>query len=427
MSRKTIPLKRIASIRVSNVDKKSVEDELPVRLCNYTDVYYRDSVDPSQEFMWATASRAQVSAFNLKAGDVVITKDSESADDIGIPTHVASSAPDLVCGYHLALLRPLSEAVRGRFLFWCMSSASMRSQFEVSATGITRFGLRTDAIGDTTLQLPPLHVQQAIADYLDAETARIDALIEKKWRMLHVLEERRRSYLLNLLVSSGERQRNLEWLGNVPEDWPLVKIGVVADFYAGTTFPHSYQGQSEGDLPFIKVGDLWSNEAGTNIDNAANWITHSTAQELRGTIVPRGSILYARVGEALRLNPRRLVTRPSVIDDNVRAIHFRHGDGRYWAELLTQLDLAQLSNPGPVPSVSEGQVATARVPMPPLQEQTRIADALAGERKVRTKLHASVVEQIELLIEHRQALITAAVTGQLQIPGAKHGTGRTRI
>jgi type I restriction enzyme S subunit len=264
--------------------------------------------------------------------------------------------------------------------------------------------------------VPDFVTQQAIADFLDAETAPIDALIAKKRQMLRLLEERRGSYLLNLLSSSGPHVRNLEWLGDVPEDWPLVQVGVVGDFYAGTTFPHSYQGQSVEDYPFIKVGDLWSDEAGTVIDTATNWITRFNAQALGGRVVPAGSVLYARVGEALRINPRRLTSRPSLVDDNVRAIHFRYGDGRYWSELLTLLDLAQLANPGPVPSVSEGQVATVRVPLAPAREQVRIADAMAREREVRSKASTSILEQLERLAEHRQALITAAVTGKIEVP-----------
>ncbi len=98
----TLPLKRIASVRVSDVDKKSVEGEPPVRLCNYTDVYYRDEIEPGQAFMVATASPEQIAAFRLQPGDVIITKDSETADDIAVPAYVRATASDLICGYHLA-------------------------------------------------------------------------------------------------------------------------------------------------------------------------------------------------------------------------------------------------------------------------------------------------------------------------------------
>jgi len=74
----TVPLKSVAEIRVSNVDKKSVDGQVPVRLCNYTDVYHRSAIQADQEFMAATATTEQLTAFRLLPGDVVITKDSET-------------------------------------------------------------------------------------------------------------------------------------------------------------------------------------------------------------------------------------------------------------------------------------------------------------------------------------------------------------
>ena len=99
----------IADMRVSNVDKHAREDEFPVRLCNYVDVYKNDRITPIMPFMTATASRDEIERFSLETGDVLITKDSETWDDIGVPALVVESAIDLVSGYHLALLRPFKE------------------------------------------------------------------------------------------------------------------------------------------------------------------------------------------------------------------------------------------------------------------------------------------------------------------------------
>jgi hypothetical protein len=101
-----VPLSEVCEVRVSNVDKKSEPGELPVRLCNYTDVYKNDYITDDLEFMRATASRAEIAKFGLHVGDVIITKDSETPDDIGIPALVDSTSSDLLCGYHLAMIRP---------------------------------------------------------------------------------------------------------------------------------------------------------------------------------------------------------------------------------------------------------------------------------------------------------------------------------
>ena len=191
----TLPLKQVAEIRVSNVDKKSVDGQTTVRLCNYTDVYYRDTIAPDQQFMAASATREQIESFRLRRGDVIITKDSETPDDIGEPAFVAESAPDLVCGYHLAVLRPRSDAIDGRYLHWSMSSSWLRGQLAARATGVTRFGLRTEVIANALVNVPPVDEQRRIADLLDREKEQNDAVASRLERQMKVLEERRQALI----------------------------------------------------------------------------------------------------------------------------------------------------------------------------------------------------------------------------------------
>ena len=188
-----LPLKRIADVAPSNVDKLSVKGELPVRLVNYTDVYYGDRLTSNMDYMRATATPAEVAKFHVRPGDVIMTKDSETADDIGIPAFVDSSAPDLICGYHLSLVRP--RTVLGRYLYFAISSTHARDQMSVASTGVTRFALRSESIKLLSVRVPPLSKQRAIADYLDTETARIDALITKKRRLIDLLAERRQALI----------------------------------------------------------------------------------------------------------------------------------------------------------------------------------------------------------------------------------------
>ena len=101
-----IPLERVAEIILSNVDKKSGKGEAVVQLCNYTDVYYNDIIDKNIEFMEATATPREIERFSLRHGDVLITKDSETPDDIAVPALVNDTLENVLCGYHLAILRP---------------------------------------------------------------------------------------------------------------------------------------------------------------------------------------------------------------------------------------------------------------------------------------------------------------------------------
>ena len=147
-------LRTLTEMRVSNVDKHSKDGEIPVRLCNYVDVYKNDSITAELHFMTATATASEIERFRLEPGDVLITKDSETWNDIGVPALVESSADDLICGYHLALLRPLNGTLNGNYLFRALQTAPIAYQFHASANGVTRYGLTHDAIKSALLPLP---------------------------------------------------------------------------------------------------------------------------------------------------------------------------------------------------------------------------------------------------------------------------------
>src|SRR5271154_4608438 len=109
-------LSELAEIRVSNVDKKIFPWEQDVHLCNYMDVYGNDYIKEGLPYMEASATYREIDRFGLAKGDVLLTKDSETPDDIGIPAVVVDEISDLVCGYHLALIRPRSDRINSIFL-----------------------------------------------------------------------------------------------------------------------------------------------------------------------------------------------------------------------------------------------------------------------------------------------------------------------
>lgn len=169
----TSSLCEVAEIIVSNVDKKSSANELPVRLCNYTDVYNRSQIESHQDFMAATATAAQTEKFALRVNDVLITKDSESPNDIAVPTIVKSTSADLLCGYHLAIIRP-SNRIVGSFLKFYFELKNTRNYFASRANGATRFGLPVSAIKKAPLRFPSIQEQAAIASILESAELEID-------------------------------------------------------------------------------------------------------------------------------------------------------------------------------------------------------------------------------------------------------------
>jgi type I restriction enzyme, S subunit len=193
-------LKFIADTRFSSVDKHTIDGEVPVRLCNYTDVYYREAITAEIEFMKATATRDEVECYSVRADDVLITKDSETWEDIAVAAHVPETLENVLCGYHLALVRPKRERISGSYLTRAFSARGINDQFRVAATGITRFGIGQTDINDVTFCLPSISEQRAIAEFLDRETAKIDELIAKKERLIQLLEEKRAALITHAVT-----------------------------------------------------------------------------------------------------------------------------------------------------------------------------------------------------------------------------------
>lgn len=173
----------VAEIRVSNVDKKTIPGEVPARLCNYMDVYGNGGyVTSDLPFMEASASTVEIERFRVECGDVLLTKDSETPDDIGIPAVVVDEIQNLVCGYHLALIKPNSEQIDSVYLAKQLGSNVTARYFSRLANGSTRYGLSSSSIACTLIPLAPLPQQRRIAEILstvDEAIEQTEALIAK--------------------------------------------------------------------------------------------------------------------------------------------------------------------------------------------------------------------------------------------------------
>jgi len=199
-------LRHIAEYKNSNVDKKTYDDQDSVRLCNYTDIYYNEFITDDMTFMKATASPSEIINMSLKCGDVVITKDSEDPSDIGIPALVKEDLTNVVCGYHLTVITAKNVEV-GRFIYRSIDGRATKAHLYVNAPGITRYGLGQKAIGDINIALPPLTEMIVINNFIDDQTARIDALVEKTEHSIALLKEHRTA-LISAAVTGKIDVRN---------------------------------------------------------------------------------------------------------------------------------------------------------------------------------------------------------------------------
>lgn len=193
-------LKYVARVQSSNVDKKTNDGENPVLLCNYIDVYKNEFIDESIDFMKATATEKEIEKFQLIKNDVLITKDSETPDDIANPALVVQDFTNVICGYHLAHIRTDKNILSGEFLFRLFQSKYFNIHFEVSANGVTRYGLPLDSISDANIIFPGLEEQTEIVQHIESETKRIDQTISKIEKEIELLKEYRTALISEVVT-----------------------------------------------------------------------------------------------------------------------------------------------------------------------------------------------------------------------------------
>ena len=249
-------LKQVCHVFPSNVDKKSHDGETPVKLCNYTDVYYNDTITADMEFMAATASTEQIAKFTLRAGDTIITKDSETADDIAIGAYVPADLPGVICGYHLSMIRP-KVGTHGAFVKQLFDSTYVKSCVEVRANGLTRVGLGQYQIDNLELPFPPVKEQQTIAAFLDRETGKIDTLIAEQRRLVELLAEKRQAVISHAVTkglnpNTTMKNSGIAWLGKVPEHWEVRAIKHIVSTPV-TDGPHETPNFPDEGIPFISA------------------------------------------------------------------------------------------------------------------------------------------------------------------------------
>jgi type I restriction enzyme, S subunit len=418
-------LKTLAAVELSNVDKKSVEGQEAVHLCNYTDVYYNEHITRDLEFMLATATHEQVRRFSLRAGDVLITKDSESWTDIAVSAVVVEEIPGVLCGYHLAHIRPGAN-YDGAFLSRAFAAAGLRDQFRVAANGITRFGLSGDAIRTALFVVPPETEQHGIAAFLDRESARIDALVGKKVRLIKLLHEERIA-LITRAVTKGldpnvsMKDSGVEWLGEIPAHWELRRLRSAVMSSQNGVWGDEPDGV--GDTVCIRVADfdrvafrVHTGELTFRSIEPSVVVTHSLRP---------GNLLLEKSGGGEKQLVGAVVLfdheLPAVCSNFVARLFISEGhQPRYHTYLHAALyaqrvNVRHIKQSTGIQNLDSDSYLNEEAGLPPDSEQRTIADFLDQETKRIDSLVEKVRHAIETLKELRITMISAAVTGKIDV------------
>ena len=412
-------LKFFADVRNSNVDKSISEDEEPVRLCNYIDVYYNDRITPDLHFMKGSATEAEVERFQLKRGQVIITKDSEAWDDIGIPALVADDMPEVLCGYHLSVFEPGPE-LDGGFIAWLCRAEPLNDQFKLKANGVTRFGLGQYPMKNAFIALPPLGTQRRIARFLDEKTARIDGLIEKKRELLERLAEKRQALITRAVTKGLNAQvsmkpSGIDWVGDIPAHWEVRRLKSIA------SEPLSYGANAKAEFDdlewprFVRITDV--DEFGRLRDETFRSLPPEIAQSF---LLQPNDILLARSGATVG---KSLIYKVSwgvacYAGYLIRARIKKNHDARYFYWFLNSTSYWEWVRStfiqSTIQNINADRYANLRIPHPSDKfEQKEIVDFIEVSCAEIDNHLELISRSLERLDEYRLAMITAAVTGQL--------------
>lgn len=416
-------LRNTCVMRASNIDKHKRDGEIPVRLCNYVDVYKNDRIRSQFNFMSATATREEIEHFRLQPGDVLITKDSESWNDIGVPALVESSRDDLVCGYHLALLRPLSQHLNSTYLFRALQAVSTQYQFHVAAKGVTRYGLSHNAIKSVWLPIPPLAEQIAIVRFLQYIDERIRRYIRGKQNLIELLEELRTA-IVNHAVTHGLaptvplKPSSVEWLGNVPEHWHVARLGQFGRLLKGNG--GNRKDEVPAGIPCVRYGDLYTSHR-YSILKSRSYILQSKYKEY--TPLHFGDVVFAGSGETIDEIGKSAVnliqSRACCGADTILFRSKKRVDVQflgYSADCQSSIvQKAAMGRGITVMHIYKDQLKRLAIAIPPLPEQTAIASFLNRMNSNIDRAVNSVQQEISILAQYRTRLIADVVTGKLDV------------
>ncbi|TRO31973.1 restriction endonuclease subunit S [Pseudomonas putida] len=308
------------------------------------------------------------------------------------------------------------------FVLNFMRSRSFQEAVTLSWSYGTQQNIGMGVIGNLAVTVPPQEEQQVIAAHLDRETARIDALVEKKTRFIGLLLEKRQALITHAVTKGIDpnvkmKDSRVEWLGEIPEHWGISPLNHLVRFRSGGTPSKDNLELWDGYIPWASAKDLKQEVLADTIDH----LTESAIESGAASLIPSGSVLVVVRGMILaRLFPVVETLVPMAINQDLKAlIPSENINARYLAQLLRGSSAESLSR---LEEAGHGTKAlrmenwiSIKLPVPPLQEQLAII-AMLDIQTARIDVLADKTERsIELLKERRSALITAAVTGQIDL------------
>jgi len=393
-----VRLEKVSELFFSNVDKKIDPQEIPVRLCNYMDVYSNLYITNDIPFMRGSVKKREIEKYSLYKDDVIITKDSETPDDIANAAVVSEDLDNTVCGYHLAVIRPNKNKIDGIFLMHYLHYPTVNNQFAKLANGVTRFGLTTNSIKQAKIFLPPLAEQHRIAEILSTW----DEAISLTERLIVAKQTRKKGLMQQLLMGKTR-------FGEFEGEWDEVRLEKIASVERGkfSARPRNNPQLYGGKIPFVQTGDVTA---------SSGWLkSYSQTLNEKGLEVsrqfPRGTIL---VTIAANIGDIALTTFDVACPDSLVAVQAKDGISNKWLMYTLKMkkqELESLSTQNAQRNINLQVLRPLKIVLPTLKEQRRIAAVLqtcdAELELLRRKLSA--------LQTQKRGLMQQLLTGRVRV------------
>ena len=374
----------------------------------------------------------------LEVGDLVVTTSSGSKFHIGKTSLVTVEVSDLnACFSNFMQRLRCRSAFDPRLVWYLLNSPVGRQQLVFNSNTTTGLAnLNGTILGEVVTPVPPVEEQRVIAEYLDRETERIDALVAKKRRLIERLHEYRTALITRTVTrglppetarasgldpSPRLKPSGVEWLGMVPVHWEVTRIAAAA-----RPGPDSFTDGDWVELPYITDSGIRLIQTG-NVgigqyrEQGYRYIDESSFDELRCTEIDPGDVLICRLADPVGracLAPDLGVRMITSVDVCILKLSEQISAG-YLVFLLSSkqyLDYVEsLVRGGTRDRISRSMLGAIKIPSPPAAEQRAIAAYLKRETSAIDRSATTIAKAIERLLEYRAALITAAVTGDVDV------------
>ena len=332
---------------------------------------------------------------------------------------VAQLDIDATCNQSMAAIIP-AEGEPRYLLYWLTTNYK---NIRGMASDDTRDGLNLTMLGQIPVPIPPIPEQKTIAEYLDAETTRIDTLVQEKEDLIDLLIEWRQSVIAQAVTKGLDkdvqmRATKIAWLRDIPVAWNEARLGHISKIYAGGTPSKDNPGYWGGDIPWLNSGCInqWL------IQEPAEYITEEGYSGSSARWVPKGGLVMALAGQGKTKGMVAQLDIDATCNQSMAAIIPAEGEPRYLLYWLTTnyKNIRGMASDDTRDGLNLTMLGQIPVPIPPIPEQKTIAEYLDAETTRIDALIAHTTEDINLLKELRAATIADAVLGRIDVRETPH-------